>query len=350
MKRTFLYIFYILIVLEVFSKILFFSPFNDQFLELDNSAVYRTRWVRQHLVDFLKGRDFFPGRLYDSTKGWTLLPNLRNERQPYLIDKFVNSNSIGIRGIKEYLIPKPLGVKRILLIGDSFTFGNEVNDNETYAYYLQELLGDGYEVINMGVYGYGHDQMLIKLKEEAAQYQPDFIMLGFVSCDIARNMMTFTSYSKPRYTLRNNKLKSTNASISTPKQIFTNELFKLHFIDLLGVLKWAYTEKAGAWRKKEFKITTVILNEMKDFSDQIGAKLVILDLPLQSELFEKKVNWSEEYLSDYTQSNNVSIIYFRETLKKNIQKGRQYKMEGHYGSRLHRDIADQVFMYINGKK
>jgi hypothetical protein len=42
-----------------------------------------------------------------------------------------------------------------LILGDSFTFGDEVSDNETYSYYLQQMLPHT-EVINMGVHGYGH--------------------------------------------------------------------------------------------------------------------------------------------------------------------------------------------------
>jgi hypothetical protein len=39
---------------------------------------------------------------------------------------------------------------------------DEVSDDETYSFYLQEMLPQA-EIINMGAHGYGHDQMLILL-------------------------------------------------------------------------------------------------------------------------------------------------------------------------------------------
>lgn len=55
----------------------------------------------------------------------------------------------------------------VLLLGDSFTFGLGVNDEETFAAKLQKLSGDhmGYTVINRGVPGYTIDQELLSLNE-----------------------------------------------------------------------------------------------------------------------------------------------------------------------------------------
>ena len=49
--------------------------------------------------------------------------------------------------------------------------------------YFQELLPQA-EVINFGVHGYGHDQMLIFFKEEGVKYKPDVVILGFVYQDL----------------------------------------------------------------------------------------------------------------------------------------------------------------------
>jgi len=62
------------------------------------------------------------------------------------------TNSLGLRG-KEITLEKPSGYKRILVLGDSFTFGLYVSDEETYPAVLEKLLtGQGHkvEVINAG--------------------------------------------------------------------------------------------------------------------------------------------------------------------------------------------------------
>ena len=48
----------------------------------------------------------------------------------------------------------------ILAVGDSFTFGNETEDDETWAAHLQDVLNK--RVINAGVGGYGIDQAVLR--------------------------------------------------------------------------------------------------------------------------------------------------------------------------------------------
>ena len=81
----------------------------------------------------------------------------------------MNTNSRGIRGTTEYDYINNSGKKRIVILGDSFVFGKEVSDNEKFPYYLQQYLPH-IEVINIGVHGYGHDQILILFNEEGIKY------------------------------------------------------------------------------------------------------------------------------------------------------------------------------------
>lgn len=66
-------------------------------------------------------------------------------------------NSLGFRG-PEREAAKPAGVKRIICLGSSNTFGAEVGDEETYPAQLQKLLDlrypGRYEVWNAGVNAY----------------------------------------------------------------------------------------------------------------------------------------------------------------------------------------------------
>ena len=94
-------------------------------------------------------------------------------------------NSRGLRGKRDFPYTKNKNKVRILILGDSFTFGDEVSDDETYSARLQAMLPHT-EIINMGVHGYGHDQMLILLKEEGIKYQPDIVILGFLALDMSK--------------------------------------------------------------------------------------------------------------------------------------------------------------------
>jgi hypothetical protein len=97
-------------------------------------------------------------------------PSLAYIRDPQLIyfhkvkqvgwidDGKASINSIGLRG-PELVIPKPEDRFRILVIGDSLTFGWGVNDPETFCALVESTLNDGkkmhrVEVVNGGVSGY----------------------------------------------------------------------------------------------------------------------------------------------------------------------------------------------------
>ena len=53
---------------------------------------------------------------------------------------------------------------KLIFLGDSFTFGDGLNDNETYPWVVQELLPD-FEVLNLAVPGYGTCQVYLQLLE-----------------------------------------------------------------------------------------------------------------------------------------------------------------------------------------
>jgi hypothetical protein len=103
----------------------------------------------------------------------------------------IHTNSRGIRANREFSYEKPPGVCRILLFGDSFFVGYEVNYEDSFAYLLdQKLKAAGYhcDVINMAVSGFGTAEMLITLKEEGLKYQPDIVVFSSNTTDLDDNI------------------------------------------------------------------------------------------------------------------------------------------------------------------
>lgn len=85
-------------------------------------------------------------------------------------------NSLGFRD-KEF--PREKGGRtRVLFLGDSFTMGHNVAPEESLPKALERRLGVGYEVFNLGIYGYGPDQSLMRLIEEGFDLDPDAVILG----------------------------------------------------------------------------------------------------------------------------------------------------------------------------
>ncbi|HEV8674774.1 MAG TPA: SGNH/GDSL hydrolase family protein [Methylomirabilota bacterium] len=79
---------------------------------------------------------------------------------------------------------------RILVLGDSVTFGPVVSAEAVYTRVLEDRLRrEGYaaEVINIAYGGWGTDQELEALHLEGTRYRPDLVVLQFTTNDVTDN-------------------------------------------------------------------------------------------------------------------------------------------------------------------
>lgn len=89
----------------------------------------------------------------------------------------------GMRGA-EVAKAKPEGVRRILCLGDSRTFGYCVKEDETYVAQLERTWNQSHpetpvEVLNAGVHGYSSFQGLRYLEKSGLDYDPDVVTVAF---------------------------------------------------------------------------------------------------------------------------------------------------------------------------
>ena len=87
---------------------------------------------------------------------------------------------------KEYGQDKPPGVTRVLIVGDSFTFGDEWPAEASFAEQLQQRLDPTFravQVLNFGVLGYGPVQEWRYLREEAMRFHPDVVIAQFADAN-----------------------------------------------------------------------------------------------------------------------------------------------------------------------
>ena len=142
---------------------------------------------------------------YDSTLGWT--PTVGQSVSGWT----ANVDSSGLRSNGRF-IPAP--GRPILAIGDSFTFGDEVADEETWVAGLERRLNK--RVLNAGVSAYGIDQAVLRAERLLDQYQPDVVILSFVADDIDRTEFDYFPYGrgwKPYFELVNGSLSLRNVPV-----------------------------------------------------------------------------------------------------------------------------------------
>lgn len=106
------------------------------------------------------------GVTLDEHLGYHMLPNVEKSGGEWGSGEPARTNSHGWRD-GEHSYRLPADTQRILALGDSFTFGQNVD----YGLRFTELLeGPGVEVVNLGACAYGPDQELIVYREEGRRY------------------------------------------------------------------------------------------------------------------------------------------------------------------------------------
>ncbi len=113
-----------------------------------------------------------------------LKPNLRTR----VSGVEFNTNSLGLRE-REITRPKPAGVFRVLMLGDSFTEGAGLPVEATVAKRVESALnGHGcrttVEVLNAGVASYSPILEYLQLKHLGLALQPDLVVLNFDMTDV----------------------------------------------------------------------------------------------------------------------------------------------------------------------
>jgi lysophospholipase L1-like esterase len=149
---------------------------------------------------------------HDELLGWSLEPNARGRYTgprpfPIEFDSAIETNSLGLRGPE--IGPRAPGERRVLLLGDSFVAGFEVEQEETFAALLgprlASRLGAPVRVVNAAVRGYGTDQSYLWFRERGRALGADLVVAVFSANDFQDNVTLHRPrrpFGKPAFGLR----------------------------------------------------------------------------------------------------------------------------------------------------
>jgi hypothetical protein len=265
----------------------------------------------------------------------------------------LNSNSKGLRGRTEYDYRGAVGKKRIVVLGDSFTFGAEMSDEDTYSRLLESALPNT-EVLNFGVQGYGHDQMLLYLKEEGVKYHPDIVIVGFAYLDIYRNIWSFFAYAKPKFELLSGGLRLTDVPVPTPDRVLAQEVYRPKALDLLVILRAKLRWVLGKNETEARDLTRALLKEIIATTRSIGAVPVFVYLPVYEEIeplpkssypltaMSPPVTDREHYLRGICQERDIPCLFLRPRFEEEVKKGVDFNARGHWNTTAHRLAAQEI--------
>jgi len=325
---------------------------------------------------------------FDEELGWTNVPNATGRIVSTEFDIHVQYNSYGFRD-DEF---DATDAKKIMMLGDSFIFGNGVNQNERVSEVLENLTD--YEVWNMGVSGYGTDQQYLSLKRHGAQFEPDIVMMGFFTNDITNtNGAVQYGMAKPKLEIKDNDLVLTNvpltkADITQAKRGFVEntDLFfgrKSHFymlvrksalIDVINSIRWRDTRVRATERPvyidfsmsaipeekiKELDLTFRVMKEARDEANALGAEFIVFTVPPKYLVEDDAMKEYIEYfkidgfaqdpyfvLKNYCRENNIVLVDTLDAFRE-ADRALFFEYDKHWNADGHRVAAIVLESYLN---
>lgn len=292
----------------------------------------RERWLRGRAGDARVTKHRIDR--FDPELGWTLAPGLAGVP---VNGAPVHSNSAGMRGTREYA-PEGGGALRVVALGDSFSFGQCVADDESFAAQLERQIAPA-EVLNLAVHGYGHDQMLLRLRRDGLRYGPDLVLLGFLNADVERNQLRFRDYAKPRFRLDGGELSLENVPVPSPEEFAAR--FHLRSANYARMLRDAVF--AGRLERRNKRRTEAILRAIAAESRAAGARLALVYLPSENQARAGR-SWPRSAYRRVCEDGEVLCIdptsRVAAFLAGEADPASHFRC--HYSAAVHREVAGEI--------
>ncbi|MEE9542490.1 MAG: SGNH/GDSL hydrolase family protein, partial [Thermodesulfobacteriota bacterium] len=287
------------------------------------------------------------------TRGWALRANLKQ----IVDDKRYATNGDGFRSLYEYSFdPERYGV---MIVGDSFTFGDGVDTVDTWPNLLSEL-DARLNVFNLAGSGYGIDQMYLTLTEEIERYKPKLVIAAFIDNNLHRTLLDFRDYKKPRFVLKDNILTLTNTPIEGTETVLSELTAKridnYSRFQILNVLRTItgkmyatnYLEEPRSGDLKNgcagecAELNTRLIEEMARKAKENNAEFMLLYLPRDDELvLSDYKTYGEEFFKVYKAEHKKDHEYLNP--REAFLRADYEKSTGHYNLGETKLVSGEVY-------
>lgn len=204
-----------------------------------------------------------PSTLHDPLLGWVPQPG-RNE--------------VDARGVRGPHPPRIPGGTRVVLVGDSFAWGSDVPAEASIGPRLESRRSD-VDVLNLGVYGYGHDQILLRTQRDAPALHPDVVVLVGIGDDLLRNAEDWFAYARPRFAWDGTTL-GQPATVPSPWEVVQRVSLRPRLVDALTIWREGGRDiPSGTARADLDALSAAILDAWAEAVRAMGATPVVVALP-----------------------------------------------------------------------
>jgi hypothetical protein len=251
--------------------------------------------------------------LFGGPHGVRLRPNTRAEIHGHILsgrDIVIEVDSLGLRYPE--LGPKAPDEFRVLVLGDSITFGDFVLEEETWSRRMEGLTAGRRKrvrFINAGLPGAGTAEELALYREIAREVRPDLVLVGMYLNDAQTGSLFFSKklpepWSKSRFlTFLSDRFQILDWRFfrnALPGTLDPNwrEEFRagrhLQSGDMMGTrdgfdfeIYNAYMDFGLGWYPKAWKVIEAITTSLHDLVEADGARLAVVLFPVHIQVLGK---------------------------------------------------------------
>ena len=304
---------------------------------------------------------------HDPALGWVNSPGYsRRVKPPDTVFSRVeySHNSKGLRD-EEYPYEKSDSVYRILMLGDSFTFGWGVRQSETCADRLETALKEqgSFEVINTGGVAYNVAQEVLFYEVEGYKYQPDLVMLMFFMNDLPDPLHLDDSLSAPEFNLVDGQLVLDNVPYPPPFSLEDNSASKkqttlgerlrqfLRFRWIRRLIEGALIRGTPAcletftqpdYWEPAWEVTEAVVKRLMEDVEKQGGELVVVSIPPgRGYLGCSSSPYSERMNSLCTGAGVAHIDLLPGFSQSAVQP--HFRRDGHWNAEGHRLAAEIIY-------
>ena len=183
--------------------------------------------------------------------------------------------------------------KRIFMIGDSFTYGLGVRDDETMAAQLQRM--SSAEVINAGVNGFGVDQAYLMWELEGRGNSVDIVVLGYFRDDFYRNLLSVREAPKPHLVRDGLSYRFSGIPVQTALLAGTDGHTSLRILDVYDYLvRKAHIQfgQMDAMHAEAAARSEHLLVALSDSVAAAGAQLIVTVIPGCYQKEDSDASWA----------------------------------------------------------
>jgi len=261
-------------------------------------------------------------------------------------NKYIQLNEQGYRDL-DFNIEKQK--TRIVILGDSFTYGSGVkNPNNLYPKLLEKRLnGEGYnvEILNFGKPSLGTKEELEVLKQDALNYNPDIVIIGYVLNDF-ENVERENLVSQEQ----GNKFISFWLRDLSYTYFFLEVGFKNMFSSLSYSKSYSSRLISSFNSPENQEINEKYFEEFKSLSEENNFTPIIVIFPWFYHLDDYPFNEAHQIVTRMSEENQIEFLDLLDYYKSHLAKDLIVNPNDEHPNELANKIAaDQIYTLLKEK-